>query len=132
MARYIRKPLTEIAMFKAVAIAALFAALLPAAPAFAINSPDYLVAQCQSALDGMNHIVRKQAVQAIKSGARVSVVPFCIGIGPIDFGNAAGLTKVIGDNPVLAAALRRSGWRSDDVTSIRINGNSVTLYVHTE
>ena len=119
-------------MHKAIALAALLVTALPVAPAFAINSPDYLVAQCQSALDGMNHIVRKQAVQAIKPGAHVSVIPFCIGIGPIDFGNAAGLTKVIGDNPVLAKALRRAGWRSDDVTSIRIDGNSVRLYVHTE
>ena len=120
-------------MTKAIAIAAFIAATtLPAAPALAVNSPDYLVARCQSALDGMRQIVRKEAVRAIGPDARVSVVPFCIGIGPIDFGNAAGLTKVIGDNPVLARALKRTGWRSDDVTSIRINGNSVRLYVHTE
>src|SRR3569833_1159619 len=119
-------------MNKAIALVVLIAATLPAAPAFAINSPDYLVAQCQSSLDSMRRIVRKEAVQAIRPGTKVHVVPFCIGIGPIDFGNAAGLTKVIGDNPVLAKALRRAGWRSDDVTSIRIDGNSVRLYVHTE
>src|SRR3569833_3426723 len=106
-------------MHKAIALAALLVTALPVAPAFAINSPDYLVAQCQSARDGMNHIVRKQAVQAIKPGAQVRVIPFCIGFGPIDFGNAAGLTKVFGVFLVLVLVLRRVGWCSVVVSSFR-------------
>ena len=106
---------------------------LPAAPAFAINSPPGLVAECQSALDGMRYpIVRKESVRALGPETRVHVMPFCMNIGPLDFGNAAGLGKTIGDNPVLVRALSRAGFRADDVTNITIRGNSVTLYVHRE
>ena len=121
-------------MFKSLSIVALAAALaLPAAPVLANNNPPEVVAGCQSALDAMSsHIVRKEAVRAIGGNARVHVQTFCMGIGPIDFGNASGLGKTIGANPVLAAALARSGYRADDVTNISINGNSVTLVVHLE
>ncbi|MBN9304495.1 MAG: hypothetical protein BGO82_12700 [Devosia sp. 67-54] len=122
-------------MFRSPAFAALLAAglVLPAAPALAINSPPHLVAQCESALDMMSHrIVRKETVRAIGPKTRVHVMPFCMGIGPLDFGNASGLGKTIGANPVLAKALARSGFRADDVTNITISGNSVTLYVHRE
>lgn len=122
-------------MIRTITLAAFVAAgiALPAAPAFAINSPDYLVARCQGALEFMSSkIVRKEAVRAIGQNARVTVTPFCMGIGPLDFGNAAGLGKTIGANPVLARALARSGFRTGDVTNIQINGDRVTLTVHRE
>ena len=71
-----------------------------------------------------SHTVRKEEVRAIGKNAQVRVQTFCMGIGPIDFGNASGLGKTIGANPVLAAALARRGFRADDVTSISIYGNS--------
>ena len=118
-------------MLKALAIvAAVGAFALPATPVFAANSPPALVAACRSALDGMRVIVRKETVRAVGADARVSVIPFCVGIQFDDFGNAAGLGKTIGANKTLARALQRSGWRADDVTSIAINGNNVRLYVH--
>jgi len=121
-------------VIKSLTIVALAATLaLPAAPALANNNPPGLVAACQSALEGMsNHIVRKEAVRAIGKGARVTVRTFCMGIGPLDFGNASGLGKTIGANPVLASALARRGFRADDVTNISIDGNHVTLVVHRE
>jgi hypothetical protein len=129
-----QKP-TESAMTRSIALAALLAAglTLPAAPALAINSAPQMVAECESALDLMSHrIVRRETVRAIGPEARVYVQPFCMGVGPLDFGNASGLGKTIGANPVLADALARSGFRADDVTNITISGNSVTLYVHRE
>ena len=88
---------------------------------------------CRGALSNMgNTIVRKDTVRALGPGTRVYVMPFCMGVQLNDFGNAAGLGKTIGANPVLAAALARNGFRADEVTHIRINGNSVTLYVHRE
>ena len=88
---------------------------------------------CRGALSNMgNTIVRKDTVRAIGPGARVYVMPFCMGVQLNDFGNAAGLGKTIGANPVLAEALARNGFRADEVTNIRVNGNSVTLYVHRE
>ncbi len=119
-------------MFKTIAIAAVLGAgfAVPATSGLAANSPDYLVNACRSSLDGMRTIVRKETVRALGPGTRVSVIPFCMGVQFNDFGNAAGLGKTIGANKVLAAALSRSGWRADDVTSIAINGNYVRLYVH--
>ena len=119
-------------MIRAIAIAGILAGLsLTASPVLADNSPPHLVAACESALDGMaSQTVRKETVRAIGKGARVSVLPFCMGVGPLDFGNASGLGKTIGANPVLAAALSRSGFRADDVTNITIMGSSVRLYVH--
>ena len=117
-------------MFKAIAIVAAFTIAVPVVPALAANSPPALVAACQSALEGQPRIVRKEAVRAIGKGAHIYVVPFCIGIQVDQFGNAAGLGKTIGANPVLAAVLKRHGWRADDVTGIVITGNSVRLYVH--
>ena len=120
-------------MLKALAIAALLATglALPAAPAVAApKSSEYLAALCRSALQ--TKIVRKEAVRAVGPEAHVRVIPFCVGIQIMDFGNAAGLGKTIGANPVLARALKRAGWLADDVTSIRIDGNSVRLYVHRE
>jgi hypothetical protein len=117
-------------MLKAFVLAATVAALaLPAVPAFA-DTPAQLA--CKSALEGQRTIVRKEAVRAVDHSYRVSIVPFCMGIQLNDFGNAAGLGKTIGSNPVLAAALARHGWRADDVTSIAINGNWVRLYIHRE
>ncbi len=118
-------------MIRTLTIAALVAAGLSATPVLAANnSPDALVNACRSSLQ--TTIVRKQAVQAIGKDARVSVIPFCMGVQFMDFGNAAGLGKTIAANPVLARALKRAGWRADDVTSIAINGNYVRLYVHRE
>lgn len=119
-------------MIKALAIAALLGAgvALPATPVLAANSPEYLINACRSSLDGMRTIVRKQTVQAIGADWHVSVMPFCMGVQYEDFGNAAGLGKTIGANPVLARALARSGFRADDVTSIVVGDKSVTLYVH--
>lgn len=121
-------------MFKSLTIAALAVALvLPAAPVFANNDPPGLVSRCQTALEAMsNHIVRKETVRAIGKGAQVTVRTFCMGIGPLDFGNASGLGKTIGANPVLASALAQRGFRADDVTNINIDGNHVTLVVHRE
>ena len=121
-------------MIKSLTIAALAAALaLPAAPVLANNNPPGVVAACQGALDAMSsHTVRKETVRAIGANAQVRVQTFCMGVGPIDFGNASGLGKTIGANPVLAQALARRGFRADDVTNININGNSVTLVVHRE
>jgi len=108
-------------------VGAALAAALPA-PAFA-DTP--LEIRCRGALSFMaNTIVRKETVRAIGADARVRVSPFCMGVQINDFGNAAGLGKTIGANPVLARALARRGFRSDDVTNITINGDSVTLYVH--
>ncbi len=116
-----------------IAIAGVLAGLsFTATPAFAINSPPALVAACESSLDGMSSIVRKETVRAIGKGMRITVIPFCMGVGPLDFGNASGLGKTIGANPVLAAALSRNGFRADDVTSIVIVGSWVRLYVHRE
>ena len=117
-------------MLKALAImTALGAVALPATPVFAVQN-DYLAQQCAAVLDRQPRIVRKEAVNAIGKGAHVSVHPLCMGIGMFTFGNAAGLGKTIGANPVLARALARNGYRADDVTGIVINGNSVALYVH--
>jgi len=118
-------------MLKAFAIVAAIGALaMPATPALAANSPEYLVNACRGSLDAMRTIVRKQTVAAVGANAHVSVIPFCMGVQFNDFGNAAGLGKTIGANKVLAHALARNGWRADDVTSITIRGNSVQLYVH--
>ena len=88
---------------------------------------------CRGALSDMgNTIVRKDTVRALGPSTRVYVMPFCMGVQLNDFGNAAGLGKTIGANPVLAAALASSGFRADEGTNIRINGNTVTLYVHRE
>lgn len=116
-------------MFKAITIVAALALAVSAAPALA-DSPQYLINGCQSALGLQPKIVRKEAVSAIGKTARVSVVPFCMGIDFQDFGNAAGLSKTIAANPVLANALARSGFLPSEVTSIVISGDSVQLYVH--
>lgn len=118
-------------MLKALAVTAVAAALLaPAAPVLAANSPPFLVSACLSSLNGKRQIVRKETVRSIDRSWRVHVQPFCLGIQYNDLGNAAGLGKTIGANPVLAAALANRGWRADDVTSIVVSGHSVTLYVH--
>ena len=117
-------------MLKALAIiASIGVTAVPATPVFAEQN-DYLAQQCAAVLDRQPRIVRKETVSAIGKGARVTIHQLCMGIGMFTFGNAAGLGKTIGANPVLVRALSRSGFRADDVTGIVINGNSVALYVH--
>ncbi len=119
-------------MIRAIAIAGVLAGLsFTASPVLADNDPPGVVARCQSALDAMSgQTVRKETVRALGKGTRVNVIPFCMGVGTLSFGNASGLGKTIGANPVLAAALARSGFRADDVTNITVQGSSVRLYVH--
>ena len=120
-------------MLKTLAISGLVGATLAAALPAPAMADTPLEIRCRGALSAMgNTIVRKEAVRAVGANASVHVRPFCRGVQLNDFGNAAGLGKTIGSNPVLASALARHGFRSDDVTNIRIDGNSVTLYVHRE
>ena len=117
-------------MLKILAITAAIGLALPAAPVLADAREDYLAQICRNILANQPRIVRKEAVAAIGPGTRVSIHPLCTGIDIQDLGNAAGLGKAIGANPTLREALARRGWRSDDVTGIVINGDSVVLYVH--
>lgn len=120
-------------MLKAVVVSGVVAATLAIAlplPAMADTGAEIV---CRGALSDMaNTIVRKDKVRAIGPETKVYVTPFCMGVQLNDFGNAAGLGKTIGANPVLADALARNGFRADEVTNIRISPNSVTLYVHRE
>jgi hypothetical protein len=119
-------------MLKTVVIAAIVGGALASLPIPAM-ADTRAETVCRSALSNMSGtIVRKETVRRIGTRARIYVMPFCMGVQLNDFGNAAGLGKTIGANPVLAAALARNGFRADEVTNIRINGNSVTLYVHRE
>ena len=120
-------------MLKTVLIGSLIGASLAAALPAPAQAETPIEIRCRGALSFMgNTIVRKEAVRAVGAKASVHVRPFCMGVQLNDFGNAAGLGKTIGANPVLARALARSGFRTDDVTNIKIDGNSVTLYVHRE
>ena len=120
-------------MLKMIVISGLIGAALAAALPAPAMADTPIEIRCRGALSSMgNTIVRKEAVRAIGAGAAVHVSPFCMGVQLNDFGNAAGLGKTIGANPVLTKALARRGFRADDVTNITIRGNSVTLYVHRE
>ena len=120
-------------MLKVAAITALTGAMLALSVPVPAMADTGVETVCRGALSNMSGtIVRKDTVRALGPSTRVYVMPFCMGVQLNDFGNAAGLGKTIGANPVLAKALARNGFRADEVTNIRINGNSVTLYVHRE
>jgi len=120
-------------MFKIAATTVLMGTMLALSLSFSAQADTRAETVCRGSLSNMSGtIVRKDTVRAIGRGTHVYVMPFCMGVQLNDFGNAAGLGRAIGANPVLAAALARNGFRADEVTNIAINGNSVTLYVHRE
>ena len=107
-------------------------AALPAAPVLAapMSALEQYERMCANVLNFTPRIVRKEAVAAIGSDKRIVVHSICRGVDLTESGNAAGLRRTIAANPVLRAALSRSGWRADDVVAIDPTGASVQLYVH--
>lgn len=85
---------------------------------------------CPDVLEFLPRIVRKEAVSAVGPNAHVSLHTVYRGVQMTTFGNAGGLGRTIARNPTLAAALKRAGWRADDVVGIQITGDRVDLYVH--
>ncbi len=120
-------------MLKPLLAAALVA--LSAAPALAQSSKPPLTAEqiyermCGNILNVLPN-VRKDAVAAVPAGADVVLHRVCTGVQLNSFGNVVGLGHTIAANPALSAALSRWGYRADDVVGIRIDGDTVQLYVH--
>jgi hypothetical protein len=106
----------------------LLALLLAGSPAPALAS----VPSCASFASMLPPIVRKEAIAAVDESYVIQLWSFCRGYQFLDTGNAGGLTRTIGNNPVLVEAIRDADpqARPDDVKYVRIVGNRIDLWLH--
>jgi hypothetical protein len=110
---------------RAAYIAVLLLLAVPA-PALAINPP------CAAFGEFLPRAVKKSLVASVDESWTIELRTFCRGYVLDDYGNAAGLTRTIANNSVLAAAIKDADpfARPDDVIYIRIVDKWITLWLH--
>ncbi|MEP7239884.1 MAG: hypothetical protein ABI697_03255 [Devosia sp.] len=90
------------------------------------NEPD---TSCETTLHWLQ-TVRKEQIAAIASGSTISITRICEGDPLEDSGNTVGLAKSLDAVPAIHDALKRQGFRADQVVGIAITGGFVELWVY--
>ena len=84
---------------------------------------------CAAELNFLPKIVTKEEIDAVKTDAKINVLPICEGVKYSDFGNVGDLDKTLAGNQTIEAALTAQNLKAENVVGINILPNSVDLYV---
>lgn len=89
-----------------------------------------LAQPCGDKLGGLR-MVRQSDIAAVAADSMIQIVPICRNRPLSDTqNNVEGLYSAIDANAVLRGELGQSGFGSNEVVGVIVNGQSVVLYVH--